>query len=208
MSPRIYKQKSSNFNKILFNSPSQHPSTPTHNNATVLMQFIERRKHLDQQHQRLQANSSLLNDSQQLSSGDEKAIAAVILPDASPTAHRTTTTTAANTFAPVQTTTPATGASSLLNPKPVRLRAGSSSSLESSTLSAQSSRLTVSKASAWTGTAKETSSASKTKKLLVEAHEHQLSDITETCKKEMNLLSSLKDSQMVKSVIERVFSVY
>ncbi len=169
------------------------------------MQFIERRKNLDQQHQRLQANSSLLNDSQQLSSGDEKAIAAVILPDASPTAHRTTTT-AANTFAPVQTTTPATGASSLLNPKPVRLRAGSSSSLESSTLSAQSSRLTVSKASAWTGTAKETSSsASKTKKLLVEAHEHQLSDITETCKKEMNLLSSLKDSQMVKSVIDRVF---
>jgi len=203
MSPRIYKQKSSNFNKIPFISPSQHPSTPTHNNATVLMQFIERRKHLDQQHQRLQANSSLLNDSQQLSSGDEKAIAAVILPDASPTAHRTTTTTAANTFAPVQTTTPA-----ILNPKPVRLRAGSSSSLESSTLSAQSSRLTVSKASAWTGTAKETSSASKTKKLLVEAHEHQLSDITETCKKEMNLLSSLKDSQMVKSVIERVFSVY
>jgi len=37
----------------------------------------------------------------------------------------------------------------------------------------------------------------KTKKLLVEAHENQLSDITETCKKEMNLLSSLKDSQMV-----------
>lgn len=39
-------------------------------------------------------------------------------------------------------------------------------------------------------------SKSKTKNRLVEAHEHQLSDITETCKKEMNLLSSLKGSQM------------
>lgn len=36
------------------------------------------------------------------------------------------------------------------------------------------------------------------KHLLVEAHEHQLSDITETCKREMNLLSSLKGSQMVR----------
>ena len=36
--------------------------------------------------------------------------------------------------------------------------------------------------------------------LLVEAHEHQLSDITETCKREMNLLSSLKGSQMVSFV--------
>jgi hypothetical protein len=35
---------------------------------------------------------------------------------------------------------------------------------------------------------------------LVVAHEHQLSDITETCKMEMNLLSCLKDSQMVKII--------
>ena len=38
----------------------------------------------------------------------------------------------------------------------------------------------------------------KTKSLLIVAHENQLSDITETCKEEMGLLMSFKDSQMVK----------
>ena len=41
-------------------------------------------------------------------------------------------------------------------------------------------------------------SAQRTKSLLVVAHENQLSDITETCKEEMGLLMSFKDSQMVR----------
>lgn len=40
----------------------------------------------------------------------------------------------------------------------------------------------------------------RTKSMLVVAHENQLSDITETCKQEMNLLLSLKDSEMVINV--------
>ena len=40
-------------------------------------------------------------------------------------------------------------------------------------------------------------SVQKTRSLLVVAHENQLSDITETCKEEMGLLMSFKDSQMV-----------
>jgi hypothetical protein len=43
-------------------------------------------------------------------------------------------------------------------------------------------------------------SVQKTKSLLIVAHENQLSDITETCKEEMGLLMSFKDSQMVKLV--------
>ena len=35
---------------------------------------------------------------------------------------------------------------------------------------------------------------------LLTAHEHQLSDIAEACKKEMNLLSCLKDNQVVSFV--------
>jgi hypothetical protein len=39
------------------------------------------------------------------------------------------------------------------------------------------------------------------------AHENQLSDITETCKKEMNLLTCLRDSQMVCFKILHIFVV-
>ena len=45
------------------------------------------------------------------------------------------------------------------------------------------------------------SNENKSLNKLVVAHEHQLSDLTETCKMEMNLLSCLKDSQMVKKII-------
>ncbi len=37
----------------------------------------------------------------------------------------------------------------------------------------------------------------RTRSLLIVAHENQLSDVTETCKQELNLLTSMKDSQLV-----------